>query len=154
MSDGTVFMSGRAKVIPFERHFSDDEQDKQLKQLFRRRENKSAILNWLVLGRRLMLETGFEPSQRVIEAIEDYRREADVIGRFLCERTASQDGKRLPASDLYAAYVLWAKDNGYQQINKNGFVAELRSRSLIKRGNAGQMVIGVVLNNVQNRFTE
>jgi putative DNA primase/helicase len=48
ISDGTVFASGRAKVIPFERHFSEDEQDKQLKQFCRRRDNKSAIPNWPV----------------------------------------------------------------------------------------------------------
>ena len=46
------------KLIPFDRHFTAGEQDLGLKKLFRRNVNKSAILNWLVDGYRLVLEVG------------------------------------------------------------------------------------------------
>jgi len=103
VSDDTVFASGRAKIIPFERHFTEEEQDKQLKPFFRRRENKSAILNWLVWGYRLTLETGFESSQSVSQAGAACRQEADVIRQFIADCTAAQEGNRLSASELYAS---------------------------------------------------
>jgi len=60
-ADDTVFMSGRVKIIPFNRHFTEQEQDKGLKSFFRKRENKNSILNFLVWGWRLILEVGFDP---------------------------------------------------------------------------------------------
>jgi putative DNA primase/helicase len=148
-----VFASGRAKIIPFERHFSEDEQDKGLKQFFRRAENKSGILNWQVWGYRLILEVGFEPPQRVVEAIAAYRQEADVIGQFLADCTSAQEGNRVTASDLYAAYTPWAKDNGYKALNHKNFVSELRRRLDVRRGGAGNIVVGLALDYAHNSYT-
>jgi putative DNA primase/helicase len=60
VSGDTLFASGKAKIIPFRRHFTKAEQDKSLKQKFRESKTKNAILNWLVDGYRLILETGFD----------------------------------------------------------------------------------------------
>ena len=153
VSDDTVFASGRAKIIPFERHFSEDEQDKGLKQFFRRMENKSAILNWLVWGYRLILEVGFDPPRRVTQAVAAYRQETDIIGQFLADCTAAEEGSRMTAGELYAAYTLWAKDNGYRQMNHKNFVAELRRRLDVRRGGAGNVVVGIALDYSQNPYT-
>jgi putative DNA primase/helicase len=145
-SDDTVFASGRVKLIPFERHFTEDEQDKSLKQFFRRSGNKSAILNWLVGGCRLSLETGFDPPQRVNDAITAYRQEADIIGAFLGEYTVESEGGRLSTSALYAHYTAWAKDNGYRAMNNRNFVMELRRRLEVRRdGAVGNVVVGLAL---------
>jgi putative DNA primase/helicase len=37
-------------IIPFERHFEEDQQDKSLKKTFVSEKNQSAILNWLLEG--------------------------------------------------------------------------------------------------------
>jgi putative DNA primase/helicase len=74
VSDDTIFASGRAKIIPFNRHFTEAEQDKDLKREFRKAENKSAILNWLIEGYRLILDSGFDAPPRVIEAVAEYRK--------------------------------------------------------------------------------
>ncbi|MDR1531765.1 MAG: hypothetical protein LBS62_06220 [Clostridiales bacterium] len=84
-SDDTIFTSGKVKIIPFELRFSEAEQDTGLKKAFRSRKSKSAILNWLCAGYRLILETGFDAPERVLTAVSDYRQEADVIGLFLAE---------------------------------------------------------------------
>ena len=49
-SDLSVFDSGRVLVLPFSRHFEEWEQDKGLKDEFRKPENLSAVLNWLLKG--------------------------------------------------------------------------------------------------------
>ena len=45
VNDVTVFTSGRILIIPFDRHFTEEEQDKTLKIEFAKEEVRSAILN-------------------------------------------------------------------------------------------------------------
>ena len=153
-ADDTVFSSERVKLIPFERHFTPEEQDNGLKNLFRETANMSGILNWLIEGYRRLMVDGLSIPAKVNAAISEYRQEADIIGSFLCDCTAEQDGSRVPASELYTAYTQWAKDNGYRQMNHKNFVAELRRRLDVRRGGAGNMVVGVVLDNSENPFIE
>ena len=154
-ADDTVFSSERVKLIPFERHFTPNEQDTGLKRLFCMPENKSGILNWLIDGYRLLMAEGLNVSARVSAAIASYREEADIIGSFLSECTAEQDGNRLATSELYTAYTGWAKDNGYRQMNNKNFVGEIRRRFDVKRdGGTGNVVINLVLDNSENPFTD
>jgi len=146
VSDDTVFASGRVKIIPFERHFTAQEQDKGLKQFFGRRENKSAILNWLIMGWRLIQEVGLAAPPRVDEAVAAYRAEADIIGVFLAEYTGAEDGGRLSTSLLYSHYSIWAKDNGYRPLSNRPFVTDLRRRFEIKHDcRKGNVIIGLAL---------
>ena len=145
-ADDTVFSSERVKLIPFDRHFSPNEQDTGLKRLFQKSENRSAILNWLIEGYRLLKADGLTMPPRVIDAIASYRQEADVFGSFLDEYTAEKDGSRLSTSELYSHYITWAKDNGYRQMNSKNFVGELRRRCDVRRdGSMGNVVVGIVL---------
>jgi len=89
---------------------------------------------------------------KVENAIQAYRQETDIIGSFLAECTAVHDDNRLPASELYAAYTLWAKDNGYRQMNHKNFVAELRRRLDVRRGGVGNIVVGLILDYSENPF--
>jgi putative DNA primase/helicase len=147
VSDDTIFASGRAKVIPFERHFTEAEQDKGLKHFFRRGENKSAILNWLVTGYRLILEAGFDPPQRVANAIAAYRAESDIIGVFLAEYTVEKEKGRLSTSELHKHYAVWAKGNGYVPLNNRPFVGELKRRRFVIKPDCkkGNVILGMAL---------
>jgi len=145
VSDDTVFASGRAKIIPFERHFTEEEQDKGLKQFFRKGANKSAILNWLITGYWLIQEVGFDPTQRVIQAVAEYREEADVIGLFLTETTVVCEKNRLSTSELYTHYALWTKEYGYKPLNNRNFVIELRRRCDVRKDSNCNVVVGLAL---------
>jgi len=153
-SDDTVFLSGRVKLIPFDRHFQPHEQDSGLKKHFRKPKNKSAILNWLIKGYQMLQSEGLPLPEKVSNAIQAYRQETDIIGSFLSECTAVHDENRIPASELYSAYTLWAKDNGYRQMNNKNFVAELRRRLDVRRGGIGNIVVGVVLDCSENPFID
>ncbi|MDR1350338.1 MAG: hypothetical protein LBJ59_06095 [Zoogloeaceae bacterium] len=85
-NDDTIFASGRVRIIPFERHFTAQEQDHGLKGLFRKSASKSAILNWLIDGCRLMLEVGMGVTERMQAALDEYRAECDSVGDFFAER--------------------------------------------------------------------
>ena len=53
INDMTIFTSGRIIIVPFERHFEEAEQDRTLKDEFAKPEGQSAILNWLLLKRKV-----------------------------------------------------------------------------------------------------
>jgi putative DNA primase/helicase len=142
-NDDTIFSSGRVKVIPFERHFTETEQDTGLKKYFRRSSNKSAVLNWLIDGYRLLTETGLGTPQRISDAIAAYRAEADIISSFLCEYSTESEGKRLPTAQLYGHYSRRAADNGYKPLNNRNFVGELRKRCEVRHDSRyGNIVVG------------
>ena len=145
-SDDTVFSSGRVKLIPFDRHFTPEEQDTGLKRLFRKKENMSGILNWMVDGYRLLLEVGLGVPARVADAIAAYRQEADIIGTFLDDYTIEQSGAKIQTSELYSNYANWAKQNGYKPLSNRSFVGELRRRIEVRRdGVLGNIAVGLSL---------
>jgi|GEM_PF-2861237 len=105
----------------------------------------NAALNWFVTGYRLILETGFEPSQRVMQAVAEYRQEADVIGLFLFECTAESEKGSISTPDLYLRYTAWTKDNGYKPMNSRNFVGELRRRCDVRKRSHSNVVVGRVV---------
>ena len=147
ISDDTVFASGRVHVIPFDRHYKPEEQDKSLKKLFRRSGNISGILNWMIEGYRLLLDEGLEPPQRIVDATAEYRQDADIFGQFLAEYITEKDGAYLSTSKLYKEYyVEWAKNNGYRPDSNQAFVGELRRRFWVRRVTSlGNVIDGVAL---------
>ena len=133
-SDDTVFASGRVKLIPFDRHFTPEEQDTGLKKLFRKHDNMSGIFNWLVEGYRLLQADGLAVPPKVAQAIANYRVETDIIGDFINETLIESDeGSRLKTSELYKRYQSWAKSNGFKAVNNHDFMAELRKRYEVLR---------------------
>jgi putative DNA primase/helicase len=78
ISDDTLFKSDRVKVIPFDRHFTREEQDKNLKDFFRKPENMSGILNWLLEGYRLLQNEGLDMPEKVASAISNYNKDPKV----------------------------------------------------------------------------
>jgi putative DNA primase/helicase len=143
-NDDTIFSSGRVKLIPFDRHFSKEEQDTGLKVLFRQRENMSGILNWLTEGYRLLKDEGLSIPPRIEQAVANYRMETDIIGDFFHESLTVSDGNRLQTAAIYPRYVTWAKDNGYRPLNNKSFVGELRKRYNLRRdGKRGNEILDV-----------
>lgn len=137
VSDDSIFASGRVKLIPFERHFSESEQDNGLKELFRQPDNLSGILNWLIEGLKLMRSEGLEQSQAVKDAITEYREESDVVGRFVRERIIKKGKCKTLMSEIYLAYTTWCEHNGNNSLNKNNLISELRTKGMTIKNSTG-----------------
>jgi len=142
--DTTVFTSGRVVIIPFERHFN--EQDKGLKRYLRYPYSLSGILNWLIEGYRLLSTEGLEPSVRIKAAITEYATKSDVLGLFLDESLSPTEGERLSTSALYNVYKEWAKSQGNKLIRVQGFVGKLRNRyKVFNNRKIGNVIVGMSL---------
>ena len=152
ISDKTVFLSRRIKVIPFDRHFTEEEQDPGLKKLFCEPENMSGILNWSLLGLRMYVEEGLGMPEKVHAATEAYRAEesrtnvlAEIDG-FFNENLIPAENARLKTSELHAQHVHWAMEKGLYPLTAREFVGELRRRyKVIKDMNKGNVIIGFKL---------
>tara|TARA_Y100000022_G_C12944349_1_gene237482 strand:- start:8 stop:385 length:378 start_codon:yes stop_codon:yes gene_type:complete len=75
----------RIQAIPFNRTFTEEEQDKDLASKLN--EELPGILNWAVRGCLDWQEQGLNPPQVVLDQVSAYKTEMDSIAQFL-ERVA------------------------------------------------------------------
>lgn len=148
ISDLTLFNSDRMVIIPFERRFTEQEQDKNLKTLFAQPNSQSAILNWLVEGYRLLSKEGLGIPDSVKMSIEEYRKESDKVARFVEDCLSQEDGAETRTATVYRRYNEWCKDNGYNPEGAGKFNQALSSFATIERkrpkggGNQTTVLIG------------
>jgi len=133
VTDVTVFRSGRVKVIPFLRHFTEAEQDKTLKRKLASAKNRSGILNWCLEGLRLKQETGIDPPPAVLEATAQYQRDSDKITRFVEEMLEPDSTGEIRTEDAYQAYQAWCARNGQFPEGMPAFKQAIEAHAPIKR---------------------
>ena len=136
MKNDDLLNSQRIIVIPFDRHFEEYEQNKDLKKIFAQPEYRAVILTWLIEGYKRYLKYGLKANmpEKVKQAIENYRSEANTINQFLNdedifehidEKDYSQAVK-ITDINLYERYRNWCKDNGTFPHSKSNFKKHLR----------------------------
>lgn len=152
-SDMSVFDSGRVLVIPFERHFAPEEQDRHLKDELRTPENRSGVLNWLLDGLRAYRERGLTPPQPVRDAVEAYRADSDTVSIFIEERLEKDPSGEEISSTVYAVFQEWCQENGRKPLGKQKFNRALERNGIrAERGyskasrNAATLIRGYRLN--------
>lgn len=129
ITDDSLFSSGRINVISFDRHFSPEEQDRELKDRLKTPENISGIFNWCVEGLKWYREIGAEPPESVKAATAAYRQSSDKIGNFIAECLTKTDSN-CAAGAVYQKYSDWCFDNGYGCESKGNFFDELKNKGI------------------------
>lgn len=133
ITDLTLFESGRIKIIPFDRHFEENEQDKGLKQLFAEPENMSGILNWMLEGYRKFREEKLDMPDSVINATQEYRMASDKISQFCEACLVEKLGSELRSKAVYNRYKEWSVENGYRADGMQNFKKEFEKHYEIVR---------------------
>jgi putative DNA primase/helicase len=145
VSDNSLFTSGRIKLIPFERHFNPEEQDKGLKDFFKEPFNLSGILNWCLEGLKLLYKEGLESPKSVEEATDEYKDDSDIIQNFIFEHLEEKKSAETLTMDIYPVYCKWADKNGFSPMSHKTLVPELRSRLKNKRKNMGYVILDYII---------
>lgn len=116
----------RIKVVPFNNVVEKINRNLEKELL----EEKSGILNWAIEGYKKWASQGLGDVPEVMsQAIDDYKLEADIIGRFLSDRCKETNDGRVGKGTLYKEYDKWVKENGeYKETQK------MLGRMLNKRG--------------------
>lgn len=135
-SDTTIYDSDRLYLIPFNVHFAEDGEnkpDRNLKELFQQPENCAGILNWALEGLELYKKYGLIRPMTVRKAIQDSRKDADLLSRFL-EQGTEPDEYALPITDFYKSYCMWITSQGLTNIpTKTLVIANLDKLGLVAK---------------------
>ena len=133
----------RVKLVPFVVTIADADQDKSLpaKLLAERR----GILAWAVRGCLEWQRDGLSEPAEVTQATSEYRGEMDVVGAFLSECCIVNGQWSAKASEVYAAYMHWCKDNGEFAVNQRRFGLAINERGIERYTNNGTWYSGLGL---------
>lgn len=159
VTDDTLFSSERVKVITFERHFTPEEQDRQLKGRLKREDNITGIFNWCLEGLRIFTEDGsvLREPEAVIQATEDYRQKSDKIQNFINDCLLPFPGQNTTIKEAYQTFGTWCQENGFGTENKSNFIEEIKSKGIYSKTGTvrGSTVYNVIRDHVINEdFTD
>lgn len=125
--DKSLFASERVRVVEFNRHFSQEEQDKNLKNEFQTQEAMQGIFAWLIAGYFKYRRFGLNMSPKMQNVIRQYERDNDLVLQFLEEKCEMEQKAVTPAKSLYDSYKIWCKSNGCFICSSKKFYAELET---------------------------
>lgn len=128
VNDRSLFASDRLRVIEFNRHFSQQEQDKNLKNEFQQTAAMQGIFSWMVAGFYDYLAEGLSMSPAMQKVVDQYKKDNDLVLQFLeekCEKTAPEKRLSVRAKNLYDSYKIWCKSNGFFACSAKIFNAQM-----------------------------
>ena len=127
VSDKSLFASDRVRVIEFNRHFTEAEQDKNLKNEFQTQEAMQGIFAWLVAGYFKYKRFGLKMSPAMRKVVNQYERDNDLCLQFLEERCEQAEGVNIRSKSLFDAYKIWCKSNGYFACSAKRFNGDMET---------------------------
>jgi putative DNA primase/helicase len=122
--DKSIFASERLRVIEFNRHFSQAEQDKNLKTYFESPEAMKGIFTWLIAGYFKFLRFGLDMPKSLRKVVAEYEKDNDLVLQFLEEKCEQEFGCTTKLKSLYVSYKMWCKSGGYHTCSIKKFSAE------------------------------
>ena len=75
----------------------------------------------------------------------EYKREENLLARFLDERTVREQGKKIPSRPLYLAYRRWVTEGGHLPMSETTFGREMKKLLGWARANVGVVYHDVAL---------
>lgn len=96
------------------------------------KKESSGILNRLLDGLRDWIDHGLQIPEEIKETTEDYRRDSDLLGRFLEECTELEASGRVSNSELYSLFCAYAKFNGDPVWHQKGLTMAMQERGFVQ----------------------
>jgi putative DNA primase/helicase len=133
----------RIHLIPFTVTIPLEERDPELA---RKLESElPGILNWALDGYQAWRTRKLSPPPCVLEAVEEYRSDMDILGQWVEERCETGDALEVGVTDAYFDYGLWAVANGYRPWAVGTFRRSMQERFGRRRIAAGNHYVGLRL---------
>jgi putative DNA primase/helicase len=129
ISESAEAIWDRVKLIPFNKRFSEEEKDPNLRQTLLA--ESAGILNWILEGARKWYSQGLGDCSIVKVATSDYRKDSDLIGRFLEECCERGQAREVQCKKLYERFDQWTKEQGLSHVmSRVSFSKRLREKGL------------------------
>lgn len=127
----------RLRLVPFEVSF-EGREDKNLADTLKK--EVSGILRWAVEGCLEWQRDGLKTPEKVKAATEEYKREEDVVGRFL-EECCRLEPARTTSTALFSRFQIWLKGQGIKAAwTQRQLSLELKNRNIESIKSDGIMV--------------
>lgn len=117
----------RMRLVPWTVTIPEGERDPDFGD--RLVDEASGILNRLLDGLCDWLANRLTLPSEVKAATDEYRKDSDILGRFLESCVITAEGERVQSSALYSLFQAWCKGNGEREWTATTF-----GRSLSERG--------------------
>ncbi|WP_419902350.1 DNA primase family protein [Kiloniella sp.] len=121
----------RINLVLFNQHIPKHKCDRQLPEKLRA--EASGVLNWMIDGLMMWLESGLEPPAAITEATDEYRMDSDPVGQFLEACTEEDDMAETSATELYQLYTAWCSIFSSEPMSMRYFGFKLSDKGLNKR---------------------
>jgi putative DNA primase/helicase len=118
----------RVKKIPWNYTIRAEEKDPNFAEKLKA--EAPGILNWLLEGLKKYIQLGYKlPDCKAVEdATAQYRKDMDIIGRFVGERLTFQPTATALGLTIYKSYDEWCKENGTLPLSSRRFYGEFKKR--------------------------
>jgi len=128
----------RIHLIPFKFSFVDDPKEPHHRKIDPNlmedlKKEAPGILAWLVQGFREWKEKGLRPPAAVLQAVEQYKEEEDVVGLFIGDCCVIAAGAKAKGQELYDAYKSWCEREGRKPMWQVKFGEQMKSRFAWKK---------------------
>ncbi len=132
----------RLRLVPFAVQIPTDEQDMNL--LAKLRTERPGILRWAVEGCLEWQRDGLKPPECVMAAVNEYRHEADTLGRFIDEQCEVRTLAQIKSSAFFQRYQQFAEQAGERWIPSKDLPSEMERRGFEhKKIIAGMVYLGL-----------
>lgn len=150
LDDSSCAITNRMVLFHFQRSFAGREDPALAAKL---RAELPGVFNWALAGVQALLEDGgfsVTPSSRGY--FEDVRRSISPVGAFIDDCIVFEAGAVVPANEIYAAYLGWARDQGVDRPAPKYEVTRLLRADhpavLASRSGAATTLLGARLNDL------
>lgn len=132
----------RIHLIPFTASIPAGQRDKSLGAKLKT--ELPGILNWALAGCKLWQKSGglCVPTS-VQAAVDDYRSEMDIIGKWIEDRCEQGPTLTTAANEAYRSYKSWSEDNGYRPMSSGAFGREFEQRFIKVKRKEGNFYLDV-----------
>ena len=90
-------------------------------------EEKQGIFNWMLDGlQRILVKDGFSHLLTIAETREKYEESMDSVSAFTKKHLVYVPDSRIPKSEIYGAFMSWAKAEGLPTVADNVFGRRLK----------------------------
>lgn len=133
----------RIRVLPFDVVIPADEIDPHLDDKLRL--CADAVLAWAYQGYLDYQQHGMSEPLGVDAATMGYRQQGNRVAVFCNELTVASPGSKIPAPDLWAAWVSWVEANQEDPISQREFYRMAKNILANKRDSTGNVFTDVAL---------
>ena len=136
----------RLRLIPFSVTIPEEERDLRLTEKLEL--ELPGILNWAIRGCKEWQQMGGLKAPLIVtEAVNAYREESDILGRFIIDSCEAHKLGQVKSSVLFKAYQQYCESAGERWMPSKDFPHELRRRGFdSKRLKTGVIIEGIELN--------